>query len=149
MRVGEQQFNNLGPPGARCSIFSGFTIVNVLSMDGCLAEWRQPTSRFRAWTCCSTHSHHDHNFKFQVHANFMVGNFKLDINFMFEDHDILSSDSVGRPTAYVLLDVSRSQHNLFCFSSLISDKSYFSPLMFDIVLVFRSPMAAAAASWHP
>lgn len=32
-----------------------------------------------------------------------------------------------------------SQHNLFYFSSLICDKSYFSSLMFDIVSVCRRP----------
>jgi hypothetical protein len=32
-----------------------------------------------------------------------------------------------------------SQHNLFYFSSLIFDKSYFSLLIFDVVLVCRRP----------
>jgi hypothetical protein len=48
--------------------------------DGCLAERRQP--RFRAWTCCSTHSHRDsdYNFKFQV----LGGKLQVGHNFKFE-----------------------------------------------------------------
>jgi hypothetical protein len=52
---------------------------------------------------------------------------------LFTDRDF--ADDRQHKAGWISLDVRRSQHYLLCFSSLIFDKTYFSLLIFDIVLV--------------
>jgi hypothetical protein len=58
------------------------------------------------------------------------------------DHNILSFDAVDdqqQKSGWMSTDHNTSCLKLLCFSSLIFDKTYFSSLMFDIVLVCRRP----------